>query len=339
MTVAPGAPVPGAPVVAVPGKLFLAGEYAVLEGGPAILTAVGRTAIASFIPGLSAATALVAAASAHARAALTARGLVLPEGAARVDTSTFMRAGTKLGLGSSAAAAVAAVAAAFAHAGLDLGEEQTLLRATADTAHRAAQGGVGSGADIAASVRGGFLRFTRQAAAGSDASDEVTIQATQPPAGLHMVTFWTRSSARTTDFIGGVERLRRANPAAHSRRLADLLDAANAFAGAFATSAKDTVTAAAHCYAALAALGLDAGLPIVVPAVAEAALLAKQLGGAAKPSGAGGGDMGIGFFSDKPAADAFVTRCPAGVLVLDIPLGAAGAALCPSPSVKAFKKD
>ena len=324
------------PLVSVPGKLFLAGEYAVLEGGAAVLTAVGRTATAVFVPGLVPATPLVAAACAHAKAALQTRGFDLPAGAARVDTSTFMRAGTKLGLGSSAAAAVAAVAAAFAHSGLDVESEHALLRATADAAHRAAQGGVGSGADIAASVHGGFLRFVRAPESGPP---NVTIAHLEPPPDLHMVTFWTRSAARTTDFIGGVERLRRDRPAVHARCLADLRAAAGDFASAFATSATATVMAAAHCYAAMVALGEEAALPIVMPVVAEAAALAARLGGAAKPSGAGGGDMGIGFFGDKGAADQFVAQCPAGVLVLEIPLGASGARLGSSSSVSNFKKD
>ena len=34
----------GAPLVLAPGKLFLCGEYAVLEGGVAVLAAVGRYA-------------------------------------------------------------------------------------------------------------------------------------------------------------------------------------------------------------------------------------------------------------------------------------------------------
>jgi phosphomevalonate kinase len=320
-------PAPSGPLVEVPGKLFLAGEYAVLGGAPAILAAAGRTARAAFVPGLAPASAVVAVAVDRARAALATRGLGLPLGAARVDTSAFQHEGVKLGLGSSAAAAVASVAAAFEYSGLPVAGERALLLAVADAAHRTAQGGVGSGGDIAASVCGGFLRFVR-------APDGAVETAPLPlPAGLHLVPFWTRAAARTTDFISGVRRFAHDKPAEHARRIGALEKAAAAFASAFAADAQRTVEAAAVYCEALAALGVDAALPIVVPAVAAAAALASNLGGAAKPSGAGGGDMGIAFFASPQAAQAFAARCPEGVLVLDISLGVGGAC------TNIFKKD
>ena len=42
----------GAPVIVAPGKIFLVGEYGVLEGGSAVLTAVSCNAVAQYIPGL-----------------------------------------------------------------------------------------------------------------------------------------------------------------------------------------------------------------------------------------------------------------------------------------------
>jgi phosphomevalonate kinase len=301
--------------VSVPGKLFLGGEYAVLDGAPAIVAAVGRHARANFVPGSSPSSAVVAAAMTEARRHLPA----LPPGAAQVDTSSFMRGGVKLGLGSSAAAAVAAVGAAFEWGGLPLAQHRELLLESADAAHRAAQGGLGSGADIAAAVHGGFLRFVRNSDGSSD------IQPTTVAPDLHLVTFWTRAAARTVDFITGVRRFAETNPAAHARRLADLHATAARFAEAFPRDPAALVEQAAAYGEAMVALGADAALPIVPPAVAEAMALARSLGGAAKPSGAGGGDMGVGFFIGKDAAERFAARCPEGVLVLDIPFGARGA--------------
>jgi phosphomevalonate kinase len=308
-------PAGNGPVVSVPGKLFLGGEYAVLEGAPAIVAAVNRRARATFVPGSAPSSAVIAAAMVEVRQ----RVADLPPGAAQVDTSRFMREGVKLGLGSSAAAAVAAVAAAFEHGGVAIADHRDLVLASADAAHRAAQGGLGSGADIAAAVHGGFLRFVRHAAGASD------IQSVTVAPDLRLLTFWTRAAARTVDFISGVRRFAQANPSAHARRLADLHTLAGRFAHAFVSDARQTVEHAAAYGDALAALGLDAALPIVPPAVAEAMALARSLGGAAKPSGAGGGDMGVGFFAGKDAADAFAARCPQGVLVLDIAFGADGA--------------
>ncbi len=41
----------GNPVVAAPGKIFLVGEYAVLDGGTAVLAAVSRFAVAQYLNG------------------------------------------------------------------------------------------------------------------------------------------------------------------------------------------------------------------------------------------------------------------------------------------------
>ena len=311
------------PTVCVPGKLFLGGEYAVLEGAPAIVAAVGRHARASFVPGSHPSSVVIGAAMTQARLRIAElqgdRAPALPPGAAQVDTSKFMREGVKLGLGSSAAAAVAAVAAAFEYAGVAVAQHRELLLTSADAAHRAAQGGVGSGADIAAAVRGGFVRFVRHETGPAD------IQSVTLAPDLHLITFWTRAAARTVDFISGVRRFAQTNPAAHRRRLGDLQTLAAQFADAFPSDAGQAVAAAAAYGEALAALGSDAALPIVTPVVAEAMALARSLGGAAKPSGAGGGDMGVGFFAGKDAAAGFAARCPQGVLVLDIPFGAQGA--------------
>ena len=75
----------------------------------------------------------------------------------------------------------------------------------------------------------------------------------------------------------------------------------------------------------LAALGTIIGLPIVTPALAEAAKLAEELGGAAKPSGAGGGDVGVAFLTDRGAAETFRQRAPhLGLEILSIRTGASG---------------
>ena len=43
----------GSPVVVAPGKVFLVGEYAVLEGGAAVLASVNRYAVAQYLPDLT----------------------------------------------------------------------------------------------------------------------------------------------------------------------------------------------------------------------------------------------------------------------------------------------
>ncbi len=63
----------------------------------------------------------------------------------------------------------------------------------------------------------------------------------------------------------------------------------------------------------------------MTPAFDAAAALARALGGAAKPSGAGGGDVGIAFFSDPDAAQRFRTGADRhGFRILSINTGARG---------------
>jgi phosphomevalonate kinase len=92
----------------------------------------------------------------------------------------------KLGLGSSAALLIATYGALCRlHSGLS--PEFTI----ANTAHRASQGGVGSGLDLAASLRGGLLRFQQ----GSS-------QPCQWPTELHYRFVYVGQPASTGKLVG-----------------------------------------------------------------------------------------------------------------------------------------
>ena len=141
-----------------PGKLFLIGEYAVLHGGTAVVAAVDRRAVARFVPGAQPATPLIAEAVNVLAAYARERDLRLPDGAPLVDSSALSQDGQKLGLGSSAAALVAAMGALWDVLGQADG---TLPLELAVKAHRQAQGGRGSGGDVAAALRGGVIAYAR----------------------------------------------------------------------------------------------------------------------------------------------------------------------------------
>ena len=76
-----------------------------------------------------------------------------------------------------------------------------------------------------------------------------------------------------------------------------------------AGDAERTVAAAAAYGEAMARLGAAAGLPIVEDRLAHIAALAAEAGGAAKPSGAGGGDVAVAFFASESAAQRFERAC------------------------------
>jgi len=131
-----------------PGKLFLIGEYGVLHGWPAVVAAVDRRVTGRFVPGGAPATPLVEQVVETVRAYLVEDGATVPEGAPVLDSSALASGTGKLGLGSSAAVAAAGVGAMLAAAGCDLEYSRILAFTLANRAHRAAQGGRGSGAAI-----------------------------------------------------------------------------------------------------------------------------------------------------------------------------------------------
>ncbi len=309
----------GSPVVVAPGKLFLVGEYAVLEEGPAVLAAVNRHAVAQFLPGGSSTSKVVEEAVSRARAEIGEAAAALPAGSVLVDTDAFREGQQKLGLGSSAATAVASVAAVFESAGVPVRDHRERIVKVALAAHRAAQGEVGSGADVVAAVHGGLLEVTRP----KGGAPEV---ATLPmPVGLRLVVFWTGGSASTPAMIEGVRQFARANPSAHRELMSSLRELALRFITELrAGNATGAVTAAGRYGKRLETLGALASVPIVTPACARAAEVAKELGGIAKPSGAGGGDIGVAMFATPEAARVFARALSKPIAPLHLELDRLG---------------
>lgn len=321
-----------------PGKLFLLGEYAVLGGAPALLTAVDRrvrvTAAASDAwrltareigvdalelgeggalppgpaPEIRERLALVEAVrravteladntrSAVGLAAATTDagsgerlGVGAKVGAGEptpleltIDSSALHEDGHKLGLGSSAAVAAALTAALASARGIRLTREQ--LFALASSAHRTAQGGSGSGGDVATSVYGGLLLYTRGAPPAP---------ATWPE-GLGLFTVLTGTGASTVDLVGRVAAYRERDPLGHDRDL-DALRALAAEATAALADADALLALADEYFHALETLSIHSGAEIVTERHRELREVAAARDAVFKPSGAGGGDLGLVF--------------------------------------------
>jgi phosphomevalonate kinase len=260
--------------IIAPGKLVLTGAYAVLEGAPAIVAAVDRYAVAdSDVPG-------------------------------EVDVRALHdEAGSKLGLGSSAAAVVVSHAARMFGRGED--PRHPSVRAAlfrhARESHARQQGG-GSGVDVAASVFGGVLRYTLERAAP-------VLHAVEFPNHLEVVAYFSGTSARTSDLRARVDAFR-GRPGS-GRIFATLRRCAEQAAQAMDRAiAGDFVDAARDFGCALDRLGQAADAPIVLPAFAELATMAEDEGGAFLPSGAGGGDVAVWLGTAAPS-DAFERRAEA----------------------------
>lgn len=312
-----------------PGKLMIAGEYAVLEGATALVAAVSARVTASWST-----TARDASTPANDRSR-GHRGIPPEAALARelaedrvgpieldldIDATDLRRGDRKLGLGSSSAAAVAAAGAVFAHAGHDV-TAPAVRREVLDVAMRGHRtiAPQGSGADVAAAALGGVVRFRRD-------GDEVAAAVTPWPDGLHVRVIWTGVPARTSDLVARVRELEGRDRGVFDARMQALGEVAARLVDAFeAARPADVVDAAIAHHAAMAALGAAADAPIVEARLDAVARLARELGGGAKPSGAGGGDVALGFFVEATAADRFARACRAeGHAPLDLELGTEG---------------
>lgn len=302
-----------------PGKALLCGEYAVLEGAPAIVAAVDRRVTVDWTEDQVAMPPEVEATLALAAAALGPVG-----GSLRLDASDLHQDRVKLGLGSSAAAAVGAAAAVFATHGYDLGDPDALHQvfACAFEGH-ASIAPQGSGVDVAASAFGGFLRFERH-------GDRPDTRALRPPDELEIRLVWTGHAARTSELVEKVNALRRTDPSGYRQCMGRLAELSSRFAIAFESgNAPAVVSEAASYAAAMGALGDSAGAPILDARLRRAAELASGFSGSAKPCGAGGGDVAIAFFVDPAAANRFELACKdEGLHPIEVSWGAIGVQAC-----------
>jgi phosphomevalonate kinase len=297
-----------------PGKLVLAGEYAVAFGGRAVVTAIDRRAVARFdaaaraaagpLPLLDAVAEVLGGLDADAAA--RARDLV-------VDTTAFRATATegarKLGLGSSAAAVVAATGLALP--GATPAQVHELARA-AHARAQATRGAAGSGVDIAAAVWGGTSSFQ------AGACTPITL-----PAAARWRAYDLGQPADTPSLLAAVTAARTAAPTVLEPLLEGLHDAALRLIRA--TIAPEAIAAIDAGALALDALAAAIGVDLATPAGHAVQALARRLGGAAKTCGAGAGDVGIAVLPDDDAVTAFGAGLAAcGAAALDLRLGQPG---------------
>jgi phosphomevalonate kinase len=306
--------------------MMVAGEYAVLEGAEAIVAAVDRRAFARLQSERAPSSLLSLEAAASLAEAEKRLGRL--EADVTLDVSRMREAGLKLGLGSSAAGAAAVAGLVYAAHGRELSQadvRREVLEA-AFSGHSAVAPS-GSGADVAAAVHGGFVRFRRL-------GDAIETHPIVWPAGLSARVVWTGQEARTSDFLKCVEGLARRDPHRHRAVMAALGSEAERFVSALLAQDLVGVVEATGAYGhAMGELGEAAGIEIVTDTLARVAGLAERAGGAAKPSGAGGGDVALAVFADPQAAERFEQLCGvADLRVLSIELGAPGVRVEPPSS-------
>jgi len=292
---------------------LLAGEYAVLEGATALVIAVDRFATAvietdtqSLSPFLRAAQQQLA--HRYGTDSKAARAMETM----RVDTREMMHEGSKIGLGSSAAAVVSSIACALAKGGH--GATLDEITDIAIAAHAQAQlemGSIaGSGVDVLASIHGGILTVRRDlpnSGAGAIDSPVVPLRIERLEAcPIHFVWVWTRRVADTRELLARVHRFKEDCPPDYRRVITEVADCSEALIAAFQHNDAHLALAAISAGgAAVKALGERAAVPLFLDVHTELAGLAAPHGGVVKPTGAGGGDIALAAFSTPDQAEAF----------------------------------
>lgn len=242
----------------------------------------------------------------------------LPSASITLDTREFFQPTAsgvaKLGLGSSAALTVALTEALrrWSHGGerrpiIDLARLLDL--------HRTFQGGRGSGIDLAASVTGGVVEYEL-----TDGGRNPSASSLELPESLHLVFIWTGRSASTGDFLARLYQGMNNDGGAIAAVLNQLGSiSATGIADLCAGRTPELLDDVSDFGRAMEQLGGAAGIPILSDEHVELRRLADDVGLSYKPSGAGGGDVGIGFTDDPELAAAFAAKAAdAGFQPLDL---------------------
>lgn len=324
-----------------PGKLILFGEYAVLEGAPAMVAAVDRRARVTIGPAPSGEIHVAApnigvsakgryrrgdrrvlwsgSQSVRRRLRLVTDIMVafgIDDGSAlTLDTSDFFAGQhAKFGIGSSAALTVALAGAIRASQGGAPPELAELV-----DAHRAVQGGRGSGVDIGAALAGAVSIY-RTGQPGP------SVQPAQLPDDLHWCCVFTGRSASTSAALRSLAGWRARHPGDYRRHIAALT--ATAEDGIRATERSDAAAlleSIADYGARLDELGTAAGIDIVSADHRSLGNVADACGVIYKPSGSGGGDIGVAFSRDTDHIDAFRrAAASSGYRMIDMALAERG---------------
>lgn len=319
-----------------PGKLYIAGEYAVVENGyPAILVALDQFVTCS-IEESAAEVGKIISRQYHNNALQWYRlgeqmvvdnrdnpfsyilsAIKVTEEYARsfarelrifdlhIDSQLDSDSGKKYGLGSSAAVTVATVKALCHFYNLPVTKGEIFKLAA--IAHFEVQGN-GSLGDVAASVYGGWIAyhsFDRQWLAQQRKYldlrtlvdlpwPDLKIESLKAPSNLQLLIGWTGKPASTSQLVDKISLFKARQQKEYRQFLEDskhcIQRMVEGFHNADLESIKNEIR---YNRELLKQLGTNSGVHIETPVLNKLCQIAEDFGGAAKTSGAGGGDCGI----------------------------------------------
>lgn len=220
-----------------------------------------------------------------------------------IDTSDFYfeKSNQKLGLGSSAALTVGLIKSLLKFNNIHLINSDELFQ-LALQAHFEAQEKTGSGIDIAASTFGSSGIYKKTEA-------EFSYEYINLPEDLCIIPIWTGSSTSTPQFVSKTKQLKNTNPEKYNRIIKDLSELSiQGCNSLLKDDSKCFLNVIDKFYKSLDELGKNAGIPIISESHKIISEIVKQCNGFYKPSGAGGSDIGIAFTNDLKVKENIIKK-------------------------------
>lgn len=318
-----------------PGKVFLLGEYAVLDGSPAFIIALDRYVTATFTTGNTESIPegeLVNSAYQTAKDYLIQKGIEPHKGTLEIKNDLVSTDGTKLGLGSSGAICAAVVRVILEANGIE--PSVSLLYRLAAIAECQIQPN-GSFGDVAAAVCGGFFEYipVNSNWLGSQVNSygvKEIVESEWPltgaerypwPDNLHLLLGWTGEDSSTPM---AVKKYAAAKSKKKKEVEAFVEDTKEKIIQPFiralnrgdTSKIKSIVT---DSFKLVKAFGGQVGLPLKNKKLTDLVKIAQRHGAAAKPTGSWGGDCGIALCEDEQALQAIAEEWEkAGITPLKI---------------------
>jgi len=319
--------------IKVPGKLILLGEYAVLEGANALVSAVDRHVMAEIsasknefcllsgnltsdtirfligsdgdiIPDQGQSNqslstmnfAMTIISQIHKK--IIGSGFSIQPYDLRIDTSQFYMETNKMkiGLGSSAALTVALITSILKILRIekDISPSKYDQFVFACKTHFLAQGNRGSGIDIAASLYGGINIYNMHSIDYKEGSRRISPVSFMDD--VYLLPVWTGVSASTRELLLQVEKFRSKFETEYKETISRLSTLSNAGCIAYDVKKRtDFIDIVHDYYQVLKKISDKSKIPIISDIHERIAGIVYSSGGVYKPSGAGGGDIGIAF--------------------------------------------
>ncbi|MBC1398108.1 phosphomevalonate kinase [Listeria fleischmannii] len=330
--------------VKVPGKLYIAGEYAVVESGhTAILTAVDRYITLTIedaakneliIPHYDDAISwplggelkaegehfdFTALAINTATAYLKIRKIALSPIKITIETELVNDDGIKFGLGSSAAVTTAMITGIMEKFAPDT-DLLTKFKMAA-LSHLVVQGN-GSCGDIASCLYGGLIAYTTfdqewvkmhlpiKSLAWFLANPWPKLKIEKlPNFKMPFLVGWTGNPVSTGRLVAEIQLFKEEQPEKYAKFLVQSEKAVQKFLLGMSEQNEETIFAALlENRKILRELGQNAGVDIETELLSKLADVSESYSGVGKSSGSGGGDCGIALIPNQELADKVVTK-------------------------------